>query len=65
MKEIKQYRVEWDGGCRECGNGRRYVIVENIDGEPCEVGGVSWGAKEEADCICELMNEAFKKGRGI
>jgi hypothetical protein len=59
------YRVELTDDKGECGHCRQacemWTIVFESDGEPTEVGQ-SWGDKEMAHDVCDLMNMAFDAG---
>jgi predicted GTPase len=54
------YTVECDHeGCSQCGHDRMWTIVDS-DG----IGaGQSWGDKEFVDDLCEMLNDAFEKGK--
>lgn len=60
------YRVESTGDPGECLNCNRactmWTIVFTEDGEPTEIGE-SWGSREMADGICDLMNMAYVRGQ--
>lgn len=58
------YRVEEENenGCDKCGHGCYWTIVSG-EGDS-EIGiGTSWGDKELADDVCDLMNQAYESGR--
>ena len=58
--EENPYFVEVDNnGCRECGHGRNWVVVDP-DGIR---GGTSYGLEEDADDLAEDLNRAFNRGR--
>ncbi len=54
----KAYHLEIEeSGCADCKNGRTYIIIG-----PDEVGESNlYGDKEEAEYICEMLNDAFEK----
>jgi hypothetical protein len=60
------YRVEDTGDPGECLNCKQactmWTIVYDEDGEPTEIGQ-SWGDRETADDICDLMNMAYVEGQ--
>lgn len=64
--EAPFYRVESTGDPGECMHCQQacemWTIVFDNDGEPTEVGE-SWGHKETAEDICDLMNMAYDAGR--
>ena len=54
------YKVEARGeGCPTCQHGDQFDIV----GPDGSAQSQSWGDVEEADYICELMNDAYAVGR--
>lgn len=58
------YRVEVEdenAGCKHCGHGKFWVIMEG-QGDDAAGQGTSYGDKETADDICDLMNMAFDAG---
>lgn len=57
------YRVEKENeGCKHCGHGDYWTIVSGTGDD--EIGiGTSWGDRELADDICDLMNDAFAAGQ--
>ena len=58
-----EYNVEISSaGCERCGVGTQWAIVTNLNGEPTEIGGMTWGDKETAEDICEMLNEAYERG---
>ena len=62
----KHYRVEVQThGCERCSAGTTWALVEDVSGEPVEIGGVSYGDKETADDICDMLNEAFERGKEL
>lgn len=60
------YRVETTGDTGECCNCKQacemWTVVFESDGEPTEVGQ-SWGDKEVASDVCDLMNMAYDTGQ--
>lgn len=51
-----------DEGCKHCGHGTYWTVVSGTGDD--EVGiGTSWGYKELADDVCDLMNDAFIAGQ--
>lgn len=54
------YFIEVDNNGCTCGNGRTWTIV----GPDGVATGQSWGDVEEAEYICELLNDAYQCGRG-
>jgi hypothetical protein len=60
------YRVEIaDGhtGCEKCGWDAMWTVVwTEANGEPCQIG-TSWGDKEFAEDVCDLMNMAYEAGK--
>lgn len=57
-----QLCIETDG-CHHCGHGDMWsVFYKDEKGEPVEIGQ-SWGDKEFASDVCDLMNMAFDRGR--
>ena len=53
------YHIEVDiNGCDKCGSGRCWLII----GPDGYGGGQSYGEEEEADHICEMLNDAFDRG---
>lgn len=57
---MAEYRVEEETkACKSCGMGSTWIIVDsdNIG------GGTTYSDKEIADDICELMNDAYERGR--
>lgn len=65
-EDVAFYRLEKSdsaGECQGCGQScEMWTIVFDSDGEPCEVG-TSWGHKETAEDICDLMNMAYDAGQ--
>lgn len=57
------YRVvlDDDKGCTKCGHGLFYTIVSGTVEDEMGVG-TSWGDKEAAEDICDLMNMAYDAG---
>lgn len=54
------YRVEMRGvSCPQCQHGEQWAIVGPGDVELSQ----SWGDVEEAEFICEQLNDAFNVGR--
>lgn len=54
------YRVEARGeGCSKCQHGDQFDII----GPDESAQSQSWGDPEEAQYICELMNDAYMAGR--
>jgi len=61
--EEQFYRVEAaEGGCEHCGHDKFWDIVFTENGETCATGQ-SWGDKEHAEDICDLMNMAYDRGQ--
>jgi hypothetical protein len=62
-EEQSHYRVvlDDDKGCTKCGHGLFYTVVSGTGEEEMGVG-TSWGDKEAAEDICDLMNMAFDAG---
>lgn len=59
-QSIQPYRVEGRSeGCPTCQHGEQFDIVG--PGETAQ--SQSWGDREEADYVCELMNDAYAAGR--
>jgi hypothetical protein len=59
------YRVEPSpdhAGCATCSHGQMWDIVHDEDGEPT-AESTSWGDKEFVEDLCEMMNDAYQKGR--
>lgn len=59
------YRVELsagDEGCAHCGQGQQWTVVSGQGEEAIEIG-TSWGDKEHAEDICDLMNMAYDAGK--
>lgn len=55
---MKHYQVEVENnGCEHCGNGKSWVIMANGI-----AGGTSYSNPDEAQELCELLNNAFKAG---
>ena len=59
------YRValaDGGGGCNACGHGQYWSVVWGAGEDECQIG-TSWGDKEVAEDICDLMNMAFEAGK--
>jgi hypothetical protein len=60
------YRVERrtgdNSGCAHCGHDLQWTVVSGQGDDAIEIG-TSWGDKELADDVCELMNMAFAAGQ--
>jgi len=59
------YRVEEDASyeaCKHCGHGTYWTIVSGT-GEDVFACGISYGDKEAAEDICDLMNMAYDRGQ--
>ncbi len=62
-----RYRVEDcgdPGECNHCGQACEMwtIVYDDENGEPTEIGQ-SWGHKETAEDICDLMNMAYLEGQ--
>lgn len=54
----KAYKVEVEEkGCGECGEGKQWIVV-GPDG--CGQG-VTYGDIDEAESVCEILNECYEK----
>lgn len=49
-------------GCKHCGHGFMWTLESGHGGNEIRIG-TSWGDKELAQDICELMNDAYESGR--
>lgn len=47
-------------GCEQCGAGKQWEVY---DREDVGVGGMTFGIKEEAEHVAEMLNDAFASGR--
>lgn len=57
----KPYRVKLEReGCESCGDGKQWEVY---DAEDVGIGGMTFGIKEEAKHVAELMNEAYQAGQ--
>lgn len=51
-----------EGGCAHCGHGAMWTLESGHGGNEIRIG-TSWGDKELAEDICDLMNDAYESGR--
>ena len=57
----KPYRVEVEReGCERCGDGRQWEVYDHED---VGQGGITFGTREEAEHLAEMLNDAYQHGR--
>jgi len=62
---VEPYRVELAAGhegCQHCGHDQYWTVVSGHGDDAVEIG-TSWGDKELAEDVCDLMNMAFSAGQ--
>ena len=61
MMTVNEYRVEIEReGCKKCGEGTQWEVYDSQD---MGIGGLTFGLREDAEHLRDLLNDAYALGQ--